>query len=81
MKYTICLGLFSLFQVANPASAEAIGPANGTLLLTGGGPVKPGDVLDTFLELAGGDGSSILYIGFHQPSRRTSPAGQSTKRS
>ena len=64
MKHMVCLGLLSLWMVANPAyaQAESTGPANGTLLLTGGGKVKPGSVLDTFLELAGGEGSRILYI-------------------
>ena len=64
MKHTVCLGLLSLFLAAYPtqAQAESVGPANGTLLLTGGGPVKPGGVLDTFLELAGGEGSPVLFI-------------------
>jgi cyanophycinase len=68
MKYAVCLSLFSLFLGVNPAYAqvESVGPANGTLLLTGGGPVEPGKVLDTFLELAGGEGSPILFIRIPQ---------------
>jgi cyanophycinase len=64
MKHMICLGLLSILIVAQSTFAEtqSAGPANGTLVLTGGGDLVPGSVLDTFLELAGGEGSPILYI-------------------
>jgi len=64
MKSTACAALLSLFLAAGTAKAqtELVGPANGTLLLTGGGPVEPGVVLDTFLQLAGGEGSPVLFI-------------------
>jgi len=42
--------------------AQSTGPASGTLVLTGGGDLLPGSVLDSFLELAGGEGTPILYI-------------------
>ena len=63
MKHMICLGLLSIL-VANPTPVEAqsAGPASGTLVLTGGAAVIPPSILDTFLEFAGGEGSSIVYI-------------------
>ncbi len=68
MKDTVCAALLSLFLAAGTAHAQAEpgGPANGTLLLTGGGPVVPGVILDTFLQLAGGEGSPVLFIRIPQ---------------
>jgi len=64
MKHMICLGLLSMLVVAGPTSvgAQPAGPANGTLVLAGGADLVPGSILDTFLELAGGEGSPISYI-------------------
>lgn len=63
MKHMICLGLLSILVAKpTPVEAQSAGPANGTLVLTGGAAVIPPSILDTFLEFAGGEGSPIVYI-------------------
>ena len=78
MKNALCLILLSMLAMVEPlhAQAQLAGPENGALVLTGGGPLEPGRVLDTFLELAGGEGSSILYIRIPQelPKKVGSPS-------
>ncbi|NOX70583.1 MAG: cyanophycinase [Gammaproteobacteria bacterium] len=62
----IVLGLIPLLLLAAAtptfAQTSSAQPTEGTLVLTGGGTLEAGNVLDTFLELAGDGGSSILYI-------------------
>jgi len=64
MKDMLCGILLLVSAVATPtlAQTQSAKPSGGTLILTGGGKLEPGSVLDTFLELAGGAGSPILYL-------------------
>ena len=58
MKRTI---LAAAFLLAALAPAASVGPSKGTLLVVGGGKLGP-EVVDKFLELAGGPEAPIVYI-------------------
>jgi cyanophycinase len=65
MKLTILSLLFCLFSslvVAQPSGTnEFIGPAKGTLLIVGGGRLGD-DIIEKFIQLAGGKDSPIVVI-------------------